>query len=126
MRAQCCVGFGPRSRHYWPGLRAVLNRSNSDGGRILRGEGRDSLINPQRKGGETQNCLKIAQATGGRSLEKKRVQMHSQWPVKELYTQGHQSCLVKGPDLSGGTPDQTCLLRLGFSDLELVPEILAI
>jgi hypothetical protein len=68
----------------------------------------------------------ITQAIGRRSFEKKEVQMSSQGPVKGFYTQGHRTCLVKGPDFSGGTPDRTCLVRLGFSKLKLVPENLAI
>jgi hypothetical protein len=73
-----------------------------------------------------QIALDVSQAIGGRSLEKKRVQMQSQGPVKGFYTQGYQTCLVKGQDLSGGIPDRTCPVRLRFPDLELVLENLAI
>jgi hypothetical protein len=52
--------------------------------------------------------------------------VHSQGPIKGIYTQGHRTCPVKGPDLSGGTLDLTCSMRIGFSKLELVPENLAI
>jgi hypothetical protein len=73
-----------------------------------------------------QIALEITLAAGGRSLEKKRVQMRSQGLAKEFYTQGYRTCPVKGPDLSSETPDRTCLVRFGFPDLELVTKNLVI
>jgi hypothetical protein len=74
----------------------------------------ESPRNRQAKEGEAPSRLGITQAVGGINLEKKGVQMRSQGPIKGFYTQRYWTCPVKGPDLSGGTPNQTCPVRVGL------------
>jgi hypothetical protein len=62
---------------------------------------------------------------GGRRREKKRVECGLKNWLKGVLYPGERTCPVNGPDLFGGTPDQTCsvkgwtcLVRFGFSDSE--------
>jgi hypothetical protein len=71
-------------------LRHTLNQSKSGADRIHGGEGMETPRNYQAKGvgggGTTPNCLGIALSAGMRSCGMKRVQVHSQGPVKGIYT----------------------------------------
>jgi hypothetical protein len=71
---------------------------------------------PSKGGGGPQIALESPKPPVG-GVGRKRVQVRV-----EKWSRG----IPRAPDFFGGAPDRTCLVRNGFSDLELVLEILAI
>jgi hypothetical protein len=88
--SQCASWIGRNHRSCEENLRNTLDRIKSCGDQIQGGEGRESLGNPPKSGGETPNHLLVTLATCWKRVERRK------------------GYIPRGPDLSG---EETRLVR---------------
>jgi hypothetical protein len=88
-----------------------LGLEKSGGDWIRGGKGRESLGKSLRSGGGTPNRLLVALAADWKGVDRRK-------SLNEGSKHRSKGYIPRGLDLSSGTPDQTCPVGNGFSDLE--------